>query len=455
MRYLLLAYLLTLSLAAHAIIAHPSPATITQPDGSTVEIKLHGDEYLSFTTTIDGFTLILDNDGFMKYAVLANDSLLSSDIVAHDASLRSKTEKQWLSKTPHYLVPKHSAAEAMSKRRNVSMAPALSLSQQASQAYNYDKFKGLVILVEFNDCKFSRDDINQIFTDMITKENYDGFVSSAGNKIQYTGSVRDYFYSNSMGRFNPNFDIVGPVTIDYAQTYPCASENNHIIIPAALKAADPLVDYSLYDTDGDNAVDMVYFIFAGAGSNYAGNNSHYLWPHAAQVGSSMSLDGVKFKRYACSTEFYGQEKDRIIDGIGTICHEFSHVLGLPDLYDTDYATNGLSTSPEDWSIMAGGSYLNYARTPCCYSLYERYALGFASPEKITSAGEYSMQTIGQSNTGYRIDSSIQNEYFLLENRQNVGWDAHLPGHGMIVFRVDSTSVDKLSLIHNLRCRPIE
>lgn len=437
MRTFILLLLITSAITTHAIIAHPSPATITQPDGSTVDIKLHGDEYLSFSTTTDGFTIVKDNDGFMKYAVIENDVLISSTITAHNPHQRTETELRFLENTAHYIVPETQRNAAKAARSYESY------SQLISQApvYDYDNFRGLVILVEFNDCKFSRDDATEIFTDMVTKPNYDGFISQTGDKIEYTGSVRDYFYSNSMGRFNPNFDVIGPVTVDYPQTYPCSTENNHILIPAALRAADPLVDYALYDADGDNVVEMVYFIFAGAGANYAGNDSRYLWPHAAQVASSMNLDGVKFKRYACSTEFYGQEKDRIIDGIGTICHEFSHVLGLPDLYDTDYSTNGLSTSPEDWSIMAGGSYLNFARTPCCYSLYERYAIGFATPETIEQEHAYTLSTIGHSNHGYRINSNIPDEYFLLENRQNTGWDKHLPGHGLIVFRVDSTNVE--------------
>ena len=424
MRTFILLLLITSAIAVHAIVAHPSPATITQPDGSTIEIMLHGDEYLSFSTTTDGFTILKDCDGFMKYAILENDTLVSSTFIAHNPYQRTETELSFLAKTAQYVIPEVKRNAAKAARSNDSGTQPMS----KTPLYDYDNFRGLVILVEFNDCKFSRDDMTDIFTDMITKPNYDGFTSQTGEKIEYTGSVRDYFYSNSMGRFNPHFDVVGPVTVDYSQTYPCSTENNHILIPAALRAADTLVDYSLFDTDGDNVVEMVYFIFAGAGANYAGNDSRYLWPHAAQVASSMNLDGVKFKRYACSTEFYGQEKDQIIDGIGTICHEFSHVLGLPDLYDTDYATNGLSTSPEDWSVMAGGSYLNFARTPCCYSLYERYAVS-------------TLSTIGLSNHGYRINSNIPDEYFLLENRQNTGWDKHLPGHGLIVFRVDSTNVE--------------
>ena len=429
-RNLLSICLYTTALMSHAVMANREPATIYQPDGTALEITLHGDEHMSWLTTSDGFPVVRDDDKFLKYACLKGDSLVSTSIIAHNPTNRTFHELKFLS-----TFDRRAVSETLKTSKKTLAINETPLIQKAD---NYTGFKGLVILVEFNDCKFSRNDIATIFTDMISQPDYKGFKSDSGEMIKYTGSVRDYFFDNSSGRFDPQFDVIGPVTIDYPQTYPCAAENNHIIIPAALNAADPLIDYSLYDTDGDGTVEMVYLIFAGAGSNFAGNNGKYLWPHAAQI-ASVKLDGVRFGRYACSTEFYGRESDRIIDGIGTICHEFSHVLGLPDLYDTDYSTNGQSITPEDWSLMAGGSYLNFARTPCCMSMYERYAIGFATPETISDSDTYSLQAISSSNTGYRINSAIDKEFFIIENRQNVGWDEYLPGHGMLVFRVDSTN----------------
>lgn len=305
--------------------------------------------------------------------------------------------------------------------------------------YDYDNFRGLVILVEFNDRQFMEQDANRIFHDMINVEGYKGFVNSAGKTEEYTGSVKDYFISNSRGKFVPEFDVAGPVKIDRSATYPHGSDNRSTYITEALVAADSIVDYSKYDLDKDGVTDMIYFIFAGAGSNYSGNNAGYVWPHAAYVPWSRSLDGVKFGRYACSTELYGRENDKIIDGIGTICHEFSHCLGLYDVYDTDYETSGLSLSPLDWSLMASGSYLNNARTPCGYSLFERIEAGFAEAVTIDKEESLELEHIATSNTGYRIDSEIKDEYFLLENRQQKGWDEYLPGHGLIVFRVDKTN----------------
>lgn len=234
--------------------------------------------------------------------------------------------------------------------------------------------------------------------------------------------------------------MVGPVKIDYSQYYVNSTSNASTIVKAAVNAADSLVNYADYDRDGDGAVDMVYFIFAGAGSNFSGNDSRLIWPHASTM--SVRLDGVNLGRYACSTELYGKEASQIIDGIGTVCHEFSHVLGLPDEYDTDYASSGgQSIHPAKWSVMASGSYLNQSRTPVGYSLYERYSLLFATPEVIEGDGSYTLNALNTSNSGYRINSAIDDEFFIIENRQQTRWDEYLPGHGMLIFRVDSTDVD--------------
>ena len=132
----------------------------------------------------------------------------------------------------------------------------------------------------------------------------------------------------------------------------------------------------------------------------------------------------------------------VLDGIGTVCHEFSHVLGLPDLYDTDYEkSGGQSNHPDTWSLMAGGCYENNSRTPVGYSLYERYAAGFATPEVISSEGAKRLDPLPLFNQGYRINTEVEKEYFLLENRQPslFAWDEYLHSHGMLVYRVDSTN----------------
>lgn len=426
---------------ANAVPACPDPAVVIQPDGRQITVRLIGDEFYNYMVSADGYTLWQDPvSKVYTYAVLdGTGQLVSTGIPAADPSQRLPQEVKALASIQKNMVPAVTQDQRERRARQNSMAVS-----NSKELYDYAKFRGLVILVEYTDLKFTMSNPKERFTDMICKANYDGFMSEAAipEKVTYTGSVRDYFYDNSMGKFEPKFDVIGPVKINYKSTDWNGTSNAATIVRAILSAADPLVDYSKYDTDKDGKIDMFYIIGAGGGANFSGNDSRLLWPHAWSLPIPYLGDGVTSGRYACSTELYGQPSSKIQDGIGTICHEFSHVLGLKDEYDTDYSTNGQSVDPGDWSLMAGGSYLNLARTPVGYSLLQRTQAGFAVPTLIKNPGDYTLTNIDLSNAGYRINTEEPKEYFLLENRRKGGskWNAYGPGFGMLIFRVDSTDV---------------
>lgn len=431
---------------ASAIPARPGAVKAMQPDGSTVTLVLHGDEFRSFTTTHDGYTVVRTDSGW-QYALKKDGALVSSGIMAHDVSERTSGENSLLTRLGKMTVPDMTAGERESMRRAQSLRSAAP-GEKASLAggrYDYNNFRGLVILVEWNDCGFTRTDSREFFSSMINDEGYGGYYTQDATPqwVSCTGSVRDYFSDNSMGLFKPEFDVVGPVRINRSCKYPSKTSNGTQCAYEALQAADGMVDFSKYDTDGDGTVDMFYIIYAGYGSNISGNDEAYIWPYASSMAYfDIRLDGVRMGRYACSTELCASERygQKILDGIGTICHEFSHVLGLPDLYDTDYSDNGQSDDPGVWSVMAGGGYLDNSRTPAGYGAYERYAVGFMQPEKLTEKDRtYTLEPINISNKAYRIDSSVDKEFFLLENRQRTRWDSALPGEGLLIFRVDSTN----------------
>ena len=425
--------MLTFSMAM-AVPAHPGTACVIQPDGSSLTIRLCGDEYLHYYTTADGYSVVKHADGAYVYARLAEGQLCPTARVAHDEQERSAEEQAWLHQIGKYQTPQMSSEVAGQQQAEFSRRAE---ARNNAQSYNYDNFRGLIILVQYNDCAFSREDYAEVVNGMVNQENYSGYDNSPYG--HFTGSVRDYFYDNSSGVFSPEFDVVGPVTINYSQYHANATQRVNDLTKAAIETVDPQVDFSLYDGDGDGTVDMMYFIFAGIGSHYSGNDSRLIWPHASFI-FNMRKDGVNMGRYACSTELMGTPSWNIIDGIGVICHEFSHVLGLMDLYDTNYTTNGQSAHPGEWCIMANGSYQNNSRTPSGYSLYERYAIGFAYPQLIAEEGSYTLPPIGDSNIGYRLDTPVKREFFLMENRQKTSkWDKFLPGSGMLVFRVDSTN----------------
>lgn len=423
---------------ALAVPANPMPVNVTQPDGSEVTLTLHGDEFYHFTTTEDGYTVIQNAEGAYTYLVPDNSSL-SRGVIAHNPSQRSQVEINYLNMLGK--VRPDNASPVQKAMRASRDAGEVCLPMNAAN-YDYHNFKGLVLLVEYSDCSFSMNDPWRRFEDMVNQRDYSGFTPDHGGfKQEYTGSVVDYFYDNSFGQFEPAFDVVGPVKVSKSQYFVEGTNNIRELIAEACNVADPDVDFSEYDRDGDGTVDMFYVIFAGAGSHVSGNDSRLLWPHAWSMGGNI-YDGVKLGRYACSTELYGPPAWQMCDGIGVICHEFSHVLGLMDEYDTDYdGSGGLSDHPNNWSVMAAGNYLNYGRTPTGYSLMQRYQSGFCVPVEITQEGSYTLEDIDVINNGYRISTSNPAEYFLLENKRRIGskWNEYNNGEGMLVYRVDSTN----------------
>ncbi|MCQ2288257.1 MAG: M6 family metalloprotease domain-containing protein [Muribaculaceae bacterium] len=424
------------SIAAMAIPAHRGNAKVAQPDGSQLTIKLVGDEYYHFNTTVDGYTIVQDASGVYQYAVRDGEQLKASGIKAHDLADRTPAENAFLAQTAKYITDRDAHAQGEAQRAKRMSAPG-----EPQKAPNYSNYRGLIILINLTDVKFSMPDPNAFYSEMCNTPNWTGYTNTSGQRVPCTGSLRDYYTENSNGMFTPEFDIIGPVSVNYSSTSFRGTSYAQTIFKAALTAADNMgCDFSRYDGNGDGTVDLVFFQVAGMSSSFAGNNGNWLWPHQSSFYYT-NYDGKRIGYYACSTELYGWTSEPAsitVEGIGTICHEFSHVLGLPDLYDTNYETSGQSHDPDMWDIMAGGGSANSSRTPCGYSIYERYSLGFAKPTVLTTPGHYTLNPI-MSNEGYIIKSPVAREYFILDNRQKTRWDAYLPGHGMIVARVDSTS----------------
>ena len=422
--------------------AYRGTTRVVQPDGTSVTIRLVGDEYLHYNTTADGYSLFCRDDGAYVYAQLNDEGQLApTALLAHDAAERTAEERSYVERVGR-LIPQMTA-QAAQMRRNNRAAQARALSQSRAPLYDYSKFRGLVLLVEYNDCSFTYNDYASIMEEMINADDYTGNsrtnISESG--IRCTGSVRDYYRDNSNGQFVPSFDVVGPVKVNRSQYEAQGTQNGIQLMVDACTAADSLVNFKDYDVDGDGKVDMVYFIFAGLASYVQGNDSRLLWPHQYDISyvRNVRKDGVYLGRYACSTELLGTKDWAMLEGIGTMCHEFSHVLGLPDFYDTGNQYEGQCVTPDTWSVMANGADFNYGRTPCGFSLFERYALGFATPQVISEADTLTLEALHECNTGYRLNTPVKKESFFIENRQKVKWDSGLPGHGMLIFRVDSTN----------------
>ncbi len=424
------------ALAARAIPAYPGPIKVTQPDGTTLTIQLQGDEHGYMAYTDDGFPVVQNaQTGAYEYARLTPQGLVGSGIVATPAESRTAQVEAYLR---HVDIPaiERRAAQLRAEHRD------------ASNPYLVNDFptrgtqRTLVILVEFSDTKFtSVDDPYAYYQNML---NQDGFTHVNGAN----GSARDYYHACSNGQFDPQFDVVGPVQLLHPQSYYGGDSQQmldtlayQMVIDACMMLDDE-IDFSQYDLNGDGMVDNIYFFYAGFGQADSGQ-SYAIWPHAGKINEDWhqempQLDGVYINRYAASNEIrYGTGPLFKPVGIGTFVHEFAHVLGLVDHYDTGY---GGGFHPDIWDVMAAGSYNDNQNTPPAFSAFERAELGWLEYTDITPATPWllNVHELQASNSALRlvVPDTEGREFFIFENRQQRGWDRTLPGHGMLVWHID-------------------
>ena len=407
----LIAVLIVMVCSAWAVPARKTGITVTQPDGSQVTVYQHGDEHFHWTTNDKGEWVKLDEDGF--YRVM--EALSVEQIEARRLAS-----------------PKRAAMAAYP----LNVAP-----------------RGLVILVNFTDAIFETDKAEM--DSMLMAVNYTRNYSYTYNKKKYQisskGSAREYFKDASNGQYNPQFDIVGPVTVSNKYSY--YGQNNSAgqdkqaekMIDEACELADSEcnVDFSQYDNDGDGYVDFVFVIYAGYGEA-DGGASNTIWPHAwnlySAAGRRCEVDGKVVDLYACGNEldFYSKKHT----GIGTFCHEFSHVLGLPDLYTTN---GGTHTTLNEWDIMDYGPYNNDGNTPPTFSAYERFFMGWLQPRLIVDPENVVLKDLQQNNEALLISTDDEHNligndpkpttFYVIENRQQENWDEYLPGHGMMLTKI--------------------
>ena len=387
-----------------AVPAKPIVKTLIQPDGSELKVRLVGDENGHYYITPEGNVVERDKDGWY---------------VVGNGQQREGERLQMPRKRVH--------SSTVDEQRR---AP-----HQAE--------RGLVILVEFSDVSFSK--TRQNFDDLLNKEGY--------NYNGATGSARDYFRDASNGQYVPEFDVYGPYRLDSVMSYYGQNDRSgldmhpdQMVVDAVAKlAADSLVDINFadYDTDNDGYMDNLFVYYAGYGEN-EGAPENSVWPHAWEVyeeyvKGQLVYDGKQIKGYACTSELQGTS-GVLMCGIGTFCHEFGHVLGLPDFYVTDYSSQHKTLG--DWDIMDAGAYLNGGNTPPTYSAHERFYLGWLTPEILNETGDFELEELQKSNKAYIVTETGEHNldggnpnpatYFLLENRQKTGWDRYLPGHGLMI-----------------------
>lgn len=424
MKLLMLASLLGfVALSAQAVPAKKGVwRMVTLADGTQKRVELRGDEFCSYWVDAEGVSYNLDSESKRYVRVDANALQLRA------SQLRAKANQDRIAR--------------MAKARRMATKKSLG---QTNGSY-FGKKKGLIILVQYKDKKFKFGHNQKMYNRIANETGY-------ANSLGFVGSVKDYFLAQSNGQFELDFDVVGPYTLNHEYAYYGApSGNSHDVRPCdmvydACRLADPDVNFADYDWDGDGYVEQVYVLFAGLGQA-AGGDENTIWPHEYKLqqgnnGSYVSKDNnVVVNTYACGPELTLQYTPvaymERVDGIGTLCHEFSHCLGYPDLYDTG---NGGNFGMGEFDLMDAGSYNGESFCPPNYSAYEKWFAGWITPtvlDKPASVKGMKAQDVKYGQAFIVYNDNNKNEYYLIENRQqNVGiWDKKLPASGMMITHVD-------------------
>ena len=452
--------------------AHTGLTTITQSDGSQLTIRLHGDEHFSWYSTADDVLIVQVGSNYYVAQVEEDGTLKATPQLAHNAGERGTVEEQVINNQNKEKFLNLLNAEPQALAKTIGTVTPAYFPHTGSP-------KALVILVEFQDVKFKTSDPVATFTHYL--KGAEGKAAPEANNAYVTkgmvnyGSVSQYFNDMSQGKFTPQFDIVGPVTVSKNSAYYGGNTgrtdaNFAKMIAEACKGVSDKVNFADYDLNNDGFVDLVYVIYAGYSESINGNSSDCLWPKSGinkfyEPGTSnlLKLNGKKICRYGINNELNATPSDWIdgkplLNGIGLFCHEFSHTMGLPDLYPTVVTSRVDNQNPEYWDLMDGGEYTYNGYFPTPYSPWEMDVMGWTAPIELgDEAKQVSLNSYASDRTAYKINGE-NDEYLLIQNIQTEGWWRGITKAfktGMLVWRIDYpyTTVSLDNRLNNEKGKP--
>lgn len=431
--------------SSFAAKAYPGPITVIQSDGTELTVYLHGDEHFSWSSASDGTLLVQVGKNYYVAQVEEDGTLKATPQLAHNPESRNATEKNMAEAQDKdsFFKATDAGLQSLAKSLNTDIASNISYFPHNGAP------KVLVILVQFPDCKFLSKDPKTAFNYFLNAESgkqAPEALTSAYLGTNY-GSVKQYFTEMSKGAFTPVFDVAGVVTVNRSYTYygQDASENNRdiyskdLVVEACKLAKSQLgVNFSDYDLNNDGKADLVYIIYAGIGQNLGGD-ANTIWAHT-RAGVNYTIDNeTNIYSYGLNCELNAPDKTttNYISGIGVFCHEFSHCMGIPDLYPYNTAAYVNNQEPEYWDLMDAGEYWNRGFNPAAYSPWELDIVGWDSNIETlgNTAQQLELQPYYQDRKVYKIEAH-DGQYLLLQNLQKDGWWKGFPSHGLLIHRID-------------------
>lgn len=450
MKRLIFCTLLTLltAISIQAARALSEPFDVTQPDGTTLTIILHGDEYVNWLTTTDGTMVVETKQGYFVAAIGDDGALQSTKQLAHNAHQRSASEKQlcMLQQSRHTLFFEKAEQMVQAGRR-------AQINPDGGYCLHEGQPRVLIILANFSDLSFVTEDAHNVFDQLCNAETLPKFDENQNRNNLC--SVRRYFQQSSHGKFNPQLDVVGPIDLPQTMEYYGASEEGsssdaHFsqFCKDAIAAVDGEVNFNDYDNDGDGRAELVCVIYAGYGQNVSGNPKDAIWPKCSRQNITTTDASTKdeskkviINYMNCGAELLHVNWGNTLNGLGTFIHEFSHGMGLSDHYATVSSARVDNQTPEFWDVMDYGEHAVNGYAPVPYTAWEQETMGWLEVEQLeTSQTINEMLPLLKGGKAYKFGNGADaEEWFYLENVQSRDTENQIPGfvygHGLLVMHV--------------------
>ena len=428
-RFITLFLFFFLQIPLWGIKAVSHPIKVTQPDGSTITILCHGDEFFRYFTTLSGAPITRCPDGYYYYTEFKKSTQAITSKRVSESSIVPLGNSY-----SKYICP----SEYIRSIREANFRESGMSEYTCTSASNDFKRRILVIPVEFENVKFHS---------TATLTSY---------LKELTDKIKAYYEYNIPGSIF-DFTIAPKVTLHQKLAYYAANttdeyegtmydSNIKIMVSDALSQLKGTIPFNSFDSDADGFVDYIHFIHAGMNEAESANPDTF-WPQTINLAKSdITIAGKRISIVSITSELRSSEGEEYA-GIGNFCHEMGHFLGLPDFYDVDNDINGKSKGL--WgttSLMDRGNFNDNGMTPPYLNAIEREVLGTLEYASISNIGTITLLPINLSNQAYRIETSNPGEYFLFECRQSTGNDRFIGGSGMLVYHIDNS----LNVVHGIR-----